>query len=105
MIELWEKGILNVINPASTTREKIEKISKKLVEQGYLTEQEGNKLIHSFNELIEREKKLELKTEIAIFKLFTKLDVARKEDIRKLEKRIASLEKERIINFSRNAGK
>ncbi len=101
MIELWKEGILNGINPASITREKIEKISKELVEQGCLSEQEGNELIHSLNELIEREKNLELKIEPAIFKVLTKFDVARKEDIRKLEKRIAALEKEKITNFAR----
>ncbi len=101
MIELWKEGILNGINPASITREKIEKISKELVEQGCLSEQEGNELIHSLNELIEREKNLELKIEPVIFKVLTKFDVARKEDIRKLEKRIAALEKEKIISFAR----
>jgi len=104
MIELWKKGILNDTNPESITREKIEKISKDLVKQGCLSEQEGNEIIHSLNELIElieREKNLELKIEPAIFKVLTKFDVARKEDIRKLEKRIAALEKEKITNFAR----
>ncbi len=94
MIELLKKGVFAGIGLASLTKEKIEQYGKELIEQGHISEKEGKELVHHLSEISEREKKnMESKIEDAIARVLKTIDVARKEDIRKLEKRIAKLEK------------
>lgn len=94
MIEILKKGILTGIGLASLTREKIEQFGKDLIEQGHISEKEGKELICHLTEMSECErKKMESKIEDAIARILKTIDVARKEDIRKLEKRISRLEK------------
>jgi len=102
MIELLKKGILTGIGLASLTKEKIEKFGKELVKQGHLSAKEGKELIHYLEELSESEKgNMDLKIETVIIRILKTFDVARKEDVRKLEKRITTLEKARIANLSK----
>lgn len=94
MIELLKKGILTGIGLASLTKEKIEQYGKELIEQGHLSEKEGKEIVHYLEEISEREKKnMESKIEATINRVLKTVEVARKEDIRKLEKRITKLEK------------
>lgn len=102
MIELLKKGILTGIGLASLTKEKIEKFGKELIKQGHLSEEEGKELVHYLEELSDREKNnMDLKIETLIIRILKTFDVARKEDIRKLEKRIAILEKARFANLDK----
>ena len=102
MIELLKNGILTGIGLASLTKEKIERFGKDLIKQGHLSEKEGKELIHYLEELSEREKNnMDLKVETVIIKILTTFDVARKEDIRKLEKRIGILEKTKFANLDK----
>lgn len=94
MIELLKKGIFTGIGLASLTKEKIDQYSKELIKQGHVSEKEGKELVHHLTEISEREKKnMESKIEDAIERILKTIDIARKEDIRRLEKRIAKLEK------------
>ncbi|HAE38596.1 MAG TPA: polyhydroxyalkanoate synthesis regulator [Candidatus Riflebacteria bacterium] len=102
MIELLKKGILTGIGLASLTKEAIDKFGKELIKHGHLSEKEGKELIHYMEELSERERNtMDLRIETVITRILKTFDVARKEDIRKLEKRIAELEKARIANLSK----
>ncbi|KAF1080790.1 MAG: hypothetical protein GQF41_2604 [Candidatus Rifleibacterium amylolyticum] len=102
MIELLKKGILTGIGLASLTKEKIERFGKDLIKQGHLSEIEGKELVSYLEELSEREKNnMDLKVETVIIRILKTFDVARKEDIRKLEKRIALLERTKFANLDK----
>jgi len=80
---------------AFMTKEKIEEISKDLVEKGKLTEKEGKEVI---DDLVRRSKeakaKVEGQIENAVQKILRRMNLVTKEDLLKLEKRVKALEKE-----------
>ncbi|MBF0485565.1 MAG: polyhydroxyalkanoate synthesis regulator [Candidatus Omnitrophica bacterium] len=74
------------------TKENVEKIAKELVKKGKLETKEGEELI---KELIKKgkvqEKEIEAQTSKAVAKALVKLNIANKDDIRRLENEIKQL--------------
>jgi polyhydroxyalkanoate synthesis regulator phasin len=94
MLELLKKTFVAGVGLAALTREKIEEFAKKLAEEGKMTEEEGKKLIEDLIKQSEESKKnIEKQIENIVESYMKKLDIASREDLKKLEKRVAKLEK------------
>jgi len=95
MKDLVKKIMYTGAGLAFMTKEKIEEISKDLVEKGKLTEKEGKEVI---DDLVRRSKeakaKVEGQIENAVQKILRRMNLVTKEDLLKLEKRVKALEKE-----------
>ena len=95
MFELIKKTMMTGVGLAAMTREKIEEMAKELTEKGEMTEKEGRELVDELVKKSEKTKKdLETKMEGIVEKVLGKMNLATKEDISKIEKRLKSLEKQ-----------
>jgi len=94
MSEILDKVIKASLGAASLSVEKVKEALEKLEKRGEITREQSKSLLA---ELISRgekeEKKLQAKFSEAIKKALEKMPVATKADLRKLEKRLAELEK------------
>ena len=94
MFDFIKKTMLTGVGLAAMTREKIEELAKELTEKGDMTEKEGKELVDELVKKSEKVKKdLESKMESIVKKVLGKLNLATKEDIEKIEKRLKRLEK------------
>ena len=76
------------------TKDKVEELAKELTEKGEMSEKEGKALIDELLKKSEQARKdLEIKVESLIEKALGKMNLAGKEDISTLEKRLKRLEK------------
>ena len=93
MFDLLKKTILTGIGIASMTKEKIEKLGKKISEESKLSAEEGKKFV---NDLLKQSEKARENLEAQVQKLVKitlgKLDIPTHEDLNRLEKRIKKLE-------------
>ncbi|MBW6470049.1 MAG: phasin family protein [Methanosarcinaceae archaeon] len=94
MIETIRKLGLLGIGAWALTEEKINEISKELVEKGEINKEEGKKFVR---ELVDEQKKqkneLESKISEKVKETFGKAGMETKEEIKRLEKKIDKLEK------------
>ena len=88
------KIMLASIGAVALAQEEIEDFISKLVERGEIAEQDGKKLV---NEVMERRKKYQKKTESGLNKqieqIMDRMDVPTKADIEQLSKKIEALSK------------
>ncbi len=93
MFDLLKKTILTGIGIASMTKDKIEKLGKKISEESKLTAEEGKKFV---NDLLKQSEKarenLEAQVQKFVKNALEKLDIPTREDFNRLEKRIKKLE-------------
>ena len=94
MFDIIKKTMLTGVGLAAMTRDKIEELAKELTEKGEVTEKEGRELVDEMVKKSEKAKKdLETKMEGIVEKVLGKMNLATKEDINKIEKRLKHLEK------------
>jgi polyhydroxyalkanoate synthesis regulator phasin len=94
MFEFIKKTMLTGVGLAAMTRDKIEEMAKELTEKGEMTEKEGREWVDELVKKSEKAKKdLETKMEDVVEKVLGKMNLATKEDISKVEKRLKRLEK------------
>lgn len=93
-LNIARKLVLASIGAVALAQEELELFIDKLVERGEIAEQDGKKLI---NDVMERRKKLQKKTEDEMNKqieqMLDRMDVPTKADIDALSKKIAALSK------------
>lgn len=93
MFDLLKKTILTGIGIASMTKDKIEKLGKKISEESKLSAEEGKKFV---NDLLKQSEKAKENFEAQVQKLvknaLQKLDLPTREDLNRLQKRIKKLE-------------
>lgn len=95
MFDIIKKTMLTGVGLAAMTRDKIEEMAKELTEKGEMTEKEGKELVDELMKKSEKAKKdLETKMEGIVEKVLAKMNLATKEDISKIEKRLKHLEKQ-----------
>ena len=92
MIDLVKKGLSFGLGLAVTSKEQAEKLVNDWVQKGELTKEESKEMIRRLTERGEEEKnKLKAIVREQLQQLLSELDVATKEDIRRLEQRIENL--------------
>jgi polyhydroxyalkanoate synthesis regulator phasin len=92
MVDLLKKAIFTGLGLAFMTKDKIEEFSKELVEKGRLSETEGKEFIDELQEKSEEaRKKLEEQIQSALNSTLKKMNIATRDDISRLEKRLAKL--------------
>jgi len=95
MLDFLEKTILFGLGAISSTKEKIEKTIKELVEKGKLTEIEGKKLVEEMSKKGEEEKEALIKiVQGEVEKAMENVPIATKENVRELEAEVAELKAE-----------
>ena len=101
MIEIIRKLGLFGIGALALTEEKINEMSKELVDKGEINKEEGKKFVR---DLIDEQKKqkneLESKISEKVKETFGKSEMEMKDEIKRLEKKIDKLEKaiEKLTN-------
>jgi polyhydroxyalkanoate synthesis regulator phasin len=94
MFDLMKKAMLAGVGLAAMTRDKVEEVVQELTEKGEMTEKEGKELVDELVKKSEKAKKdLEAKIEGMVEKVLGKMNLATKDDIEKIEKRLKHLEK------------
>ncbi|MCC5788944.1 MAG: hypothetical protein JJT75_04875 [Opitutales bacterium] len=96
MIDLLKKTLYAGIGATVTTKEQVQKVLHQMVEQGKLSKEEAEKMA---DEVVKEGKEEYEKSKSEMTKLFDewvgKAGFVRKEEMAKLEARIATLEKEK----------
>ena len=91
-MDLLEKAVELGLGALVITKENVEKVTNDLVKKGKLKKYEGNSLIQ---EMLKKgkvqEKKIETDVTRIVSKTLSKLDIAGKADIRRLEKKLQEL--------------
>ena len=97
MFDLIKKTMLTGVGLAAMTRDKVEELARELIEKGEMTEKEGKDLVDEFMKKSEQAKKdLETKVEGIVEKVLGKMNLATKEDIRRLEEKIRHIEQQKV---------
>ncbi len=95
MIDLIKKAILTGVGIAALTKEKMEDLSKELIDKGKLSEQEGEKFVQDMlNRADESREIFKGQTESLVKNTIAKMHLARSEDIELLKTEIAQLRAE-----------
>ncbi len=93
MEDLFKKFIYTGIGWISITTENFKKTIEKFVEEGKISAEEGKKIVDEFAVNAETKKdELEEHFKNVVNKLISSLNIAKLEEFRKLEKRVAELE-------------
>jgi polyhydroxyalkanoate synthesis regulator phasin len=93
MFDLIKKTMLTGVGLAGLTKNKVEKLAKELAKKGKLSEKEGERLVDDLLKKSEKARKdLEAQTERVVKNTMKKMNVATREDVLKLTKRIKKLE-------------
>ena len=94
MLELLKKGILTGIGLGMMTKDKIEEVVKKTIQEAKLSEEEGKKLLSSLLEQSdEARNSLETKMKEQVNKVIEKLDIPSKKEFESLKKELEELKK------------
>lgn len=93
MIELMKKALLMGLGVASLTKEKIAEMSRDFIEQGKLTQQEGEKLVDELFAKAE-ESKQDLKKEIdnRVEEIIKKMNLVRMSDLDEVKLQLQQLQ-------------
>ncbi len=95
MIDLIKKTLMAGVGMAAMTKDKIEELANDIAKKSKLSEKEGKKLFTDFFKRSQTAKKdLESLIEKTVKKIMKNLNIATKEDISKLTKRMKKLEDE-----------
>ena len=93
MLDLVKRGILTGIGIASLTKDKIEELAEKIIEESKLSEEEGRKLVEDLlKQSEEARKNLEEEVKKTVGDALEKLDVPSRKDLEDLKIRIEKLE-------------
>lgn len=93
--KLMKKFVYTGVGFVSLSAEKIKKVVEELVSDKKISEDEGKKIIDDFfDESDKRQKKYKKKINKLVKNVTDKMKFAKSEDIEKLSKRLAELEKE-----------
>lgn len=96
MVSLLGKFLLSGLGVLVLTEEKIVKFIEELTKEGEITQKGKKELLTEIIEKGEEKKKeIEGKIKEKVENMLSQMNVATKNDIQKLEKRIATLEKKR----------
>ena len=94
MIDLIKKIMLTGVGMASLTKDKIEELGKELIEKGKLSEKEGKELLNELKEKAEESRKeMETRTDKLVKDSLEKMNLASRDDLEKLEKKLKKLSK------------
>ncbi len=89
MIDLLKKTMYMSLGLAEATREKLEEISRELVKKGELSEKEVRGFVDDLGrKSAEAKKALEKKVDEAVARALGRLNVATKDDLAALEKKL-----------------
>ncbi len=92
MLDLLKKGILTGIGLGIITKDKIEEVVKKTIQEAKLSEEEGKKLLASLLEQSdEYQTNLETKIHEQVNKVIGKLDLPSKKEFEALKKELEEL--------------
>jgi len=93
MIELIKKAMLTGLGVASLTKEKIEEIGRDFIDQGKLSQQEGEKLMEELRARVD-ESKEEIKKQIEerVEEVLKKMNLARSSELDELKRQIKELQ-------------
>ncbi len=96
MIELIKKAMLTGLGLASLTKEKVAEIGRDFIEQGKLSQQEGEKLMDELLAKVE-ESKQEIKKQVdeRVEEILKKMNLARISDLDELKRQIKELQESR----------
>lgn len=89
MMDFIKKGLAFGLGLAVTTKEQAEKLVNELVQKGELSKEESKDMVQ---QLIERGEEEKNKLKRIVREQLQQLDLATKEDIKRLEQRIQNLE-------------
>lgn len=93
MLDMIKKTMLAGVGLTLMTKEKIETIASELIKKGQMSEKEGNEFVDELIKKSELAKEaLETNIENIVKKLLDKMNLATKDDINKLEKKIEKSE-------------
>lgn len=94
MLDLLKKGYLMGLGAVTLTREKAEQIVDDLIKKGEVARENRPQFIQDLmKKAEEHEKELTAKIEKEVNKAISRLNIATKEDIERLEKKIEQLKK------------
>ena len=94
MIDLIKKTMLAGVGLAAMTKDKVEELAEELTEKGELSEKEAKELVEDLLKRSKQAKKdLNKKMEDVVTKVLKKMDVATKQDIARLDKKISNIKK------------
>jgi polyhydroxyalkanoate synthesis regulator phasin len=95
MIDLLKNTMFLGLGLASLTKEKIEEVAKELIKKGQLSEKEGKDFIEDLSKRSkEAGKEIKGKIEKGAADALKKMNLASRDELEELEKRIKKLEKE-----------
>jgi polyhydroxyalkanoate synthesis regulator phasin len=90
MIDLFKKTMYMGLGLAEITREKVEEISKELIQKGEISEKEGRSLVEEMTrKSAEARKSLEKQVDRLVAQALDRLNVATKADLAALEKKLS----------------
>ena len=98
MIELIKKAMFTGLGVASLTKEKVEEIGRDFIEQGKLSQQEGEKLMEELRARVD-ESKQEIKKQIEnrVEEILKKMNLVRMSDLDELKLQIKELQESRAL--------
>ena len=98
MIELIKKAMFTGLGVASLTKEKVEEIGRDFIEQGKLSQQEGEKLMEELRARAD-ESKHEIKKQIEsrVEEILKKMNLVRMSDLDELKLQIKELQDKRTV--------
>lgn len=95
MMDLFKKAVLAGIGIASLTMEKVEELSKDLIDKGKLSEQEGEKFLQEMQKRAEESREaLKQQTDRLVESAIDRMQLAKASDLEKLQAEIEGLRKE-----------
>lgn len=95
MMDLFKKAVLAGIGIASLTMEKVEELSKDLIDKGKLSEQEGEKFLQEMQKRAEESREaLKQQTDRLVESAIGRMQLAKASDLEKLQVEIEGLRKE-----------
>ena len=95
MMDLFKKAVLAGIGVASLTMEKVEELSKDLIDKGKLGEQEGEKFLQEMQKRAEESREaLKQQTDRLVESAIDRMQLAKASDLEKLQAEIEGLRKE-----------
>jgi polyhydroxyalkanoate synthesis regulator phasin len=99
MLDLVRKGVLTGIGLASLTKDKVEELAEKIIEETKLSEEEGRKLVEDLlKQSEEARKNLEEEVKKTVGEALEKLDIPSRKDLEDLKARIEKLEDQMSVD-------
>jgi|LZCG01.1.fsa_nt_gb polyhydroxyalkanoate synthesis regulator phasin len=99
MLDLVRKGVLTGIGLASLTKDKVEELAEKIIEETKLSEEEGRKLVEDLlKQSEEARKNLEEEVKKTVGEAVEKLDIPSRKDLEDLKARIEKLEDQMSVD-------